>query len=153
MWRRDKKRKHMHTHWCLWAAGLIIHFSSVTKLSPLVVITITAGFSSSSENDKCSHELKPGSCCHLVATSIEAKYVSHLARSLSLLRCWKKEGSQMSCSSWQTCLQECPGSASFTCRALRGGHMTWPWQKSWGHNMMLNNRSAKRRKKEKGKKT
>lgn len=54
----------------------------------------------------------------------------HLARSLSLLRCWKKDGSQMSCSSWHTRLHERPGSASLTCRVLRGGHITCPWQKS-----------------------
>lgn len=55
----------------------------------------------------------------------------YLARSLSLLRCWKKEGSQISCSSWHTCLQDFPGGANFTCMALRGGHITWPWQKSY----------------------
>ncbi len=41
----------------------------------------------------------------------------------------------MSCSSWHTCLQVRPGSASLTCRALRGGHITWPWQTSWQHNV------------------
>lgn len=56
---------------------------------------------------------------------------THFSRSLSLFRCWKKDGSQMSWFSWHTCLQDCPGSASFTCRALRGGHITCPWQKSW----------------------
>lgn len=56
---------------------------------------------------------------------------TYLSRSLSLLRCWKKEGSQMSWFSWHTCLQDWPGSASFTCRALRGGHITCPWQKSY----------------------
>lgn len=54
----------------------------------------------------------------------------YLARSLSLLRCWKKEGSQISCSSWHICLQDFPAGASFTCKVLRGGHITWPWQKS-----------------------
>lgn len=62
---------------------------------------------------------------------------SHLARSLSLLRCWKKDGSQMSCASWHTCLHECPGSAIFTCSVLRGGHITWPWQKSWKYKITL----------------
>lgn len=83
-------------------------------------------------------------CCHLVATPhmtvqiltwkvemVVFQCVPHLARSLSLLRCWKKDGSQMSCSSWHTCLQERPGSANLTCRALSGGHITCPWQKSW----------------------
>lgn len=54
----------------------------------------------------------------------------YLSRALSLLRCWKKEGSQMSWLSWQTCLQDFPGSAIFTWRALNGGHITCPWQKS-----------------------
>lgn len=56
---------------------------------------------------------------------------TYLSKSLSLLRCWKKEGSQMSWFSWHTCLQDWPGSASFTCRALSGGHITCPWQKSY----------------------
>lgn len=55
---------------------------------------------------------------------------TYLSRALSLLRCWKKEGSQMSWLSWQTCLQDFPGSAIFTWRALNGGHITCPWQKS-----------------------
>lgn len=55
---------------------------------------------------------------------------TYLSRALSLLRCWKKEGSQMSWFSWQTCLQDFPGSAVFTWRALNGGHITCPWQKS-----------------------
>lgn len=55
---------------------------------------------------------------------------TYLSMSLSLLRCWKKEGSQMSWLSWHTCLHDCPGLASFTCSALRGGHITCPWQKS-----------------------
>lgn len=36
----------------------------------------------------------------------------------------------MSWLSWQTCLQDFPGSAIFTWRALNGGHITCPWQKS-----------------------
>lgn len=67
----------------------------------------------------CSGLLRPPRCS------------THFSRSLSLFRCWKKDGSQMSWFSWHTCLQDCPGPASFTCRALRGGHITCPWQKSW----------------------